>query len=1009
MTGRRLSHYDLVEEISRGGMGVVYRAVDVNLGREVAIKVLPDDILHDSGRRTRLLQEARAASTLEHPHIAVIHEVGEDEGVTFIAMELIRGEKLSDCLQRGPLPLARALTLAIEIAEGLARAHDKAIVHRDLKPANVMVTDEGHAKVIDFGLAKVVERVDSAAATASIGGPRTESGIVLGTAAYMSPEQARGARVDQRSDIFALGVTLYEMLTGRPAFQGQSSLDTMRAVLSQPVPPLPATDTPAEVTAEVQRIITKCTAKDPEERFQGMKDLVVDLRAVRRRLESASSVAVTSVSPSPDATSLPVRRRPRRVVWAAAAVTVLAVAAAALWWAGRTKPSSAAASGKRAVAVLYFENNTGDQTLDWMRTGLTDMLVTDLSQSSDIEVVGTDRVVQILQDMNRADDRVLSADVVQAVADRAQVDQVVLGSYIKAGDTIRISARVQDARTGRIMKAERVEGPGPSAVFALVDELTRRLKATVIPPGAAGARGSLLARPNEPERGLDRGVTEITTSSIEAYRYYAEGLNFHERGLFSQAMPLLERAIQIDPDFAMALAKLAVVHYNLRSFTKSEEYAKHALAHVERLTTRERYYIEGFYYGLRAETRARSIEAYKQELALHPEHQASRHNLALTYGMIERFREGIAEYEELLRRGTSNPTSYENLADFLISIGDMARAHQVAEEFVAKQPENALGYRTLGTTLAADGQLDAARAAYDKSVALDPLSFPARLGQRSIAHLQDRWQDVDAINEEFLKSPNAFQQYLGLIGSAQLAALRGQGRAALGLLERAARVPGNSAAQRANAHNGLGRLLIRRGNAPAALSQAQQALVDSRGLDQEFESLRIMAVAQAGSGRLADSQKTLALLETRAQIVPSERDARRVRWTRGLAALMAGDTATAATDLAGAAEMLPAYGHVIGPPTDHADLWFDASWAHVKAGRDNEAAKWLERLQKGFERLDSPDAYARSFFMLGQIYERRGDSTHAREQYARFLDLWRDGDAEREWVAEAQRKVAGRN
>ncbi len=203
MNGRRLSR-----------MGVVYRAVDLNLGREVAIKVLPDAILHDPERRNRLLHEARAASTLEHPHIAVIHEVGDDNGVTFIAMELIRGEKLSDVVRRAPLPLGRALTLAIEIAEGLGRAHDKGIVHRDLKPGNVMLTDEGHAKVIDFGLAKVIEPIDSAAATISVTGPRTESGVVLGTAAYMSPEQARGGRVDHRSDIFALGVTLYE--TGIP-------------------------------------------------------------------------------------------------------------------------------------------------------------------------------------------------------------------------------------------------------------------------------------------------------------------------------------------------------------------------------------------------------------------------------------------------------------------------------------------------------------------------------------------------------------------------------------------------------------------------------------------------------------------------------------------------------------------------------------------------------------------------------------------------------------------------
>ena len=273
MTGRKLSHYDLIEEISRGGMGIVYRAVDVNLGREVALKVLPDDLVHDPVRRERLLQEARAASALEHPNIAVIHEVGEADGITFIAMELIRGEKLSDTLSRGPLSQTRTFALATEIAEGLARAHDKGIVHRDLKPANVMVTDDGHVKIIDFGLAKLIERVSAEQATASIQAQRTDAGVVLGTAAYMSPEQARGDRVDHRSDVFALGVTLYEMLTGRPAFQGRSSLDTMQAVLTQPVPPLPAIGgSSAEVTAELQRIITKCTAKEPDDRFQGMKD-----------------------------------------------------------------------------------------------------------------------------------------------------------------------------------------------------------------------------------------------------------------------------------------------------------------------------------------------------------------------------------------------------------------------------------------------------------------------------------------------------------------------------------------------------------------------------------------------------------------------------------------------------------------------------------------------------------------------------------------------------------------
>jgi serine/threonine protein kinase len=307
MIGRTLSHYQIVGEISRGGMGVVYRATDVHLEREVALKVLPEDLVHDADRRERLLHEARAASALEHPHIAVIHEVGEADGVTFIAMELIRGEKLSDLIARGPLRPARTLELAVETAEGLARAHEKGIVHRDLKPSNIMVTEDGHAKIIDFGLAKVAAQTGSDADTVSVRNPRTAEGVVVGTAAYMSPEQARGDRVDRRTDIFALGLTLYEMATGRPAFQGRSTLDTMQAILTQPVPPLPATaDMPTETMSDLQRIIAKCTAKDPDERYQGMKDVVVDLRAARRRLESSAQVLPQATREPARAWRLPV-------------------------------------------------------------------------------------------------------------------------------------------------------------------------------------------------------------------------------------------------------------------------------------------------------------------------------------------------------------------------------------------------------------------------------------------------------------------------------------------------------------------------------------------------------------------------------------------------------------------------------------------------------------------------------------------------------------------------------
>ena len=994
MIGRTLSHYEIIEEISRGGMGVVYRARDLNLGRDVALKVLPEDLVHDRLRGERMLQEARAAALIEHPHIAVIHEVGTAEGVTFIAMELIRGEKLSDVLIRGPLSTKRALDLGVEIAEGLGRAHEKGLIHRDLKPANVMVTEDGHAKVIDFGLAKLVERATPDASTVGAQGPHSTPGLVIGTAAYMSPEQARGDRVDHRTDIFSLGVVLYEMLTARAPFQGKSTLDTLHAILTDPVPPLP---TPAgfsgETTSELQRVIAKCTVKDADERYQGMKDIVVDLRAARRRLESGSGVA-TSTMPPATAPAVTVSRSGRLPVLVGAAVAGVALIAGIWWWMGRQTPPAASPSGRPAIAVLYFDNNTGDASLDWIRTGLTDMMVTDLSQSPNIEVLGTDRLYQILHELRRADDKVLSADVVQQVATRAGVGSVLVGSYVKAGDTIRISARLQDAKTGRIVSAERVEGPGESSLFSLVDELTRRFKSTFASLGGRAGQALLVKPGQREEAGLDRGVKDITSSSIQAYRYYAEGIAFHERGLSDQAAPLLEKAIEVDPSFAMAHAKLAVVYNNLGLFDKRDQFAKQALARIDRLTTRERYYIEGFYYGLRPETLQRSIDAYKQGLALHPEHHASRHNLGLQFLFLERLPEAIEQYEELKRRGTSNPTTYENLATAYIENGQAAKARDVAEEFIAQHPEIGSGYRILGAAFAASGQFDNALAQFEKSEALEPLDFVPKMGRRGVLVQQHRWAELDALSQDIVKSPSPFQKFLGLASSAWLSGARGRGEAALDAWDKAGRVPGVSILNKAAARNRQAALLLRMGKPAVALAQAQLALPDATGREPEFETLQILAIGHAAVGRKPESEKWLALLASRAGTLPSEREKRRVHWTRGQIALDRGDTAAAVTEFQTAVRMLPPHGPVIGPPSSVTALLYAAAVASIKAGQDAEAAALLERLQKSHDLVFDTDAYTRSYFLLGsdlRAPEGRRQSPRAVHTLCRFLARRRHG------------------
>jgi tetratricopeptide (TPR) repeat protein len=350
--------------------------------------------------------------------------------------------------------------------------------------------------------------------------------------------------------------------------------------------------------------------------------------------------------------------------------------------------------------------------------------------------------------------------------------------------------------------------------------------------------------------------------------------------------------------------------------------------------------------------------------------------------------------------------SYEHLAEALIHTGNISRARQVADEFVRRYPDNAAGQRMLGMVLVAEGRLDEARAALDKSQALNPLDFVAKVGARNVAHLQGRLADVEAAVEELSRSSSAFQRMLSLIGAQSLATLRGQGERMVELAERSVALPGLGPQQRAQAMNRSARTLLRLGRFEAALARAEAARREAQGQDAECESLQLLAQTQAASGRTADAERTVAELEARAKALAPERELRRVHWARGAIALRRGDAATAAAEHARAAAMLPVHGPPLGPPSSHGDLWFEAAQALINAGREGDAARLLERLQSGYERAFALDAYVRSLYLLAQIEERRGNDARARDLYTRFLDWWGDGDVERGWVENARSRLA---
>jgi tetratricopeptide (TPR) repeat protein/TolB-like protein/predicted Ser/Thr protein kinase len=986
MIGRTLSHYRILDEVSRGGMGVVYRAMDVKLQREVALKILPPELVADAERRRRFVQEAQAAAVLEHPNIAVIHEIDETEGVTFIAMELIRGEKLRDLLEREQIPVTRALDLACEIAEGLARAHDRGIVHRDLKPANVMLTEDGHAKIIDFGLAKLVEPLPAESQGPTLDQRETEPGIVMGTVAYMSPEQARGGKVDHRSDIFSFGILLYEMLAGSLPFQGASGIETLSAILKEPTPRLPALASGVShaLLADLQRIVDKCLAKESAERYQGMRDVAVDLRGARRRLDSSSIVTTDAAS------------RPSRKVWlpwAAALGAVLLVVGALLYLRPPPDIPASATSGRPSVAVLFFENVTGDPSLDWLHTGLTEMLVTDLSQSPHVEVLPTERLYQILQELNRLDERITSVEVMQEVALRAGVETLVTGNFMKAGENIRINIRVQEAKSGKILATEKVEGVGESSVFSMVDDLTRRVRTRFDVPTDADAE-------------LDRGLKDVTTSSLEAYRYYAEGINLHQRYQQEEAMALFERALEVDPGFAMALAKLSVIHNNLGHHRLSDDYSGRALEHVGRLSARERHYIEGLHYSRRRATFGRAIDAYRKTVELYPDHTSARNNLALLYQDLERYEEAIEEGESLIRANFEFAGIYNIVSLSHGALGDLAKGHQVVQDFVERYPESWAGHANLGWHLLKWGKLDEAMTAYQKADSMRPENWRNLSGMWEIHSLQEEWSAAARVADEMASSSDTFMKSLGANAVAVNALYRGRSREALAAL-RAEGGVGEPNPVRAQSKAYEAYVLLEKGRPAEALEQAGIARREGEGDIAEWEGLFIAALAQAKLGRWSEAEATAEELRQIAESLPTEKVKRRYHHLLGNLALARGDAIHATSELDRARALLPPRGFwsMAGLP-EHAPIWFSLGSAHLLAGSDEEAASYFRRVvESTTERVQWPIPYVRSFYFLGKIHEKRGETEKAREYYRRFVEYWKDGDLDRERVEEARSKI----